>query len=63
MDLNQATCRMHGDGGKYLYNYINFNIEKKPQTTAYVLHICSAYFIIKSLWKNCIDYFEEDLEL
>ena len=54
---------MHGDGGKYLYNYINFNIEKKPQTTAYVLHICSAYFIIKSLWKNCIDYFEENLEL
>ena len=34
----------------------------KPQTTDYVLYRFEAYFMIESLWKNCINCFEVNLE-
>ena len=41
---------------------LNFSVIKKPHTTDYVYCKFEAYFMIKSLWKNCIDCFEVNLE-
>ena len=41
---------------------LNFSVKKEPkQRTTYAYCIFEAFFMIKSLWKNCIDCFEVDL--
>ena len=37
---------------------LHFTVKNKPHTTNYIYCIFEAYFMIKSLWKNCIDCFE-----
>ena len=41
---------------------LNFTVKNKPHTTNYIYCIFEAYFMIKSVWKNCTDYFEVILE-
>ena len=37
---------------------LNFTLKNKLHTTNYIYCIFEAYFMIKSVWKNCIDCFE-----
>ena len=41
---------------------LNFTVKNKPHTTNSIYCIFEAYFMIKSVWKNCIDCFEVILE-
>ena len=41
---------------------LNFTVKNKPHTTNYIYCIFEAYFMIKNVWKNCIDCFEVILE-
>ena len=41
---------------------LNFTVKNKPHTTSYIYCLFEAYFMIKSVWKNCIDCFEVILE-
>ena len=41
---------------------LNFTVKNKPHTTNHIYCIFEAYFMIKSLWKNCIDCFEVNLK-
>ena len=41
---------------------LNFTVKNKPHITNYIYCIFEAYFMIKSVWKNCTDYFEVILE-
>ena len=41
---------------------LNFTVKNKPHTTNYIYYIFEAYFMIKSVWKNCIDCFEVNLK-
>ena len=41
---------------------LNFTVKNKPHTTNYIYCIFEAYFMIKSVWKDCIDCFEVNLK-
>ena len=41
---------------------LNFTVKNKPHTTNYIYCIFEAYFMIKSVWKNCTHCFEVNLK-
>ena len=55
-DLKQARTVTAGN------KQLNFTVKNKPHTTKYIYCIFEAYFMIRSVWKNCTDCFEVILE-